>query len=99
MSPLLANIYLHELDEYMEEMRESFDHGVKRRANPAYVAHTYQIASLRKELDAIRESNTDKAKMRALRVQIKAIEKGRRTMPSVDPMDYQLPPAAILSIR
>ncbi len=87
VSPLLANIYLHELDEYMEEMRASFDRGVKRRANPAYVAHTYRIAGLRKELDVVRESNMDKARMRALRVQIKAIEKDRRSMSSVDPMD------------
>ena len=87
VSPLLANIYLHELDEHMEKMRGTFDRGVKRRANPAYVAHTYRIAGLRKELDAIRESDMDRAKMRALRVQIKAIEKDRRAMSSVDPMD------------
>src|SRR3546814_2763492 len=38
ISPLLANIYLHELDQFMEEMRTGFDKGAERKANPAYTA-------------------------------------------------------------
>jgi group II intron reverse transcriptase/maturase len=87
VSPLLANIYLHELDEYMEKMRVGFDRGVKRRANLAYAAHTRHISRLRKEIDAIRNEDADEAKVCDLRRQIKAIESERRTMTSGDPMD------------
>jgi retron-type reverse transcriptase len=37
ISPLLANIFLHELDSYvMEEMKPAFDNGKSRRANRPY---------------------------------------------------------------
>lgn len=87
ISPLLANIYLHELDLFMEEMRAGFDKGVKRRANPAYVAQTQQIAALRKKIDAIRADGADEAEARACLARIEAINRERRKIPSVDPMD------------
>lgn len=87
VSPLLANIYLHELDEYMEKMRADFDCGAKRRAHPAYTRHSRRIAALRKEIDALRAGNADTAEIRIRRMQIKAIEKERWPIPSVDPMD------------
>jgi RNA-directed DNA polymerase len=87
ISPLLANIYLHELDLFMEEMRAGFDKGVKRRANPAYVAQTQQIAALRKEIDAIRADGADEAEVRACLARIEAINRERRKISSVDPMD------------
>jgi group II intron reverse transcriptase/maturase len=36
ISPLLANIYLHELDEFMETCRLRFDRGQTRKVNPDY---------------------------------------------------------------
>ena len=87
ISPLLANIYLHELDVLMEEMRANFDRGAKRRANPVYTAYSRQIAVLRKEVDALRAVGAEEAEVRARRVRIKAIEKERQNVPSVDPMD------------
>src|SRR3546814_4277179 len=60
ISPLLANIYLHELDQFMEEMRTGFDKGAERKANPAYTACSRQIAALRTEIDAIRATSADK---------------------------------------
>jgi group II intron reverse transcriptase/maturase len=87
VSPLLANIYLHELDQYMETKRQAFDRGVKRRANPAYAARTRRISELRKEIDDIRMETADVALIEPLRAQIKVIEKERREMSSVDPMD------------
>jgi RNA-directed DNA polymerase len=87
ISPLLANIYLHELDLFMEEMREGFDKGVKRRANPAYVAQSQQIAALRKKIDAIRADGADEAEVRACLARIEAINRDRRKISSVDQMD------------
>lgn len=38
MSPILANIYLSELDEFMEQYKAGFDRGssIRRKANPEY---------------------------------------------------------------
>jgi len=87
VSPLLANVYLHELDSFMEEMRTSFDKGRERRTYPAYVACSLRIGRLRKKIDATRASGADEAEVRTLRARIEAIEKERRQYPSVDPMD------------
>jgi group II intron reverse transcriptase/maturase len=35
-SPILANVYLHELDEKVEEVRARFERGKKKRKNPLY---------------------------------------------------------------
>jgi retron-type reverse transcriptase len=36
ISPILANVYLHELDEYIEEVKKKHEKGTKKRDNPAY---------------------------------------------------------------
>lgn len=36
ISPILSNIYLNELDKYMEEYKSKFDRGKRRKANPEY---------------------------------------------------------------
>jgi hypothetical protein len=35
-SPILANIYLHELDEFMEETTKGFNKGIGRAGNPKF---------------------------------------------------------------
>ena len=35
-SPILANIYLHELDEYIEHLQKELEQGELRRPNPEY---------------------------------------------------------------
>jgi group II intron reverse transcriptase/maturase len=87
ISPLLANIYLHELDEFMEEMRVGFDQGKTRRANPAYTRLSRQIADYRAEIDALRAGGADDAEVRNLLKRIKAVTKERQACSSVDPMD------------
>jgi len=87
VSPMLANIYLHELDLFMAEMTAGFDHGATRRAHPAYAALTRRILHFRREIDALRADGADEAEVRACLKRIKAIEQERRTIPSVDPMD------------
>src|SRR6266508_371905 len=52
-SPILANIYLHELDKFMEEMKEDFNQGLKRRGHPPYHALGREIRQLRQEVDAL----------------------------------------------
>ncbi|BCL78936.1 group II intron reverse transcriptase domain-containing protein [Ktedonobacteria bacterium brp13] len=37
ISPILANVYLHELDEYIEKIKKTHEKGTKKRDNPEYV--------------------------------------------------------------
>ena len=36
VSPILANVYLHELDKFMEDYAQSFNRGTKKQMNPEY---------------------------------------------------------------
>jgi group II intron reverse transcriptase/maturase len=36
ISPILANVYLHELDEYIEEVKNTYEKGTRKRDNPEY---------------------------------------------------------------
>src|SRR5438067_2255280 len=47
ISPILANIYLHELDEFMEAKIAAFNRGVRRKPNPEYCRHS-NLISLRR---------------------------------------------------
>lgn len=49
LSPLLCNIYLHEMDLYVEDLKKSFDRGKQRRKLKEYRAIQYRLE--RKDLD------------------------------------------------
>ena len=95
VSPLLANIYLHELDRFMQQMRVGFDKGRKRRPFPRYATLGRRILRLRRTIDRLRadqeadQGDTEKheVEINAALAEIKAINKERRKLPSVDPMD------------
>lgn len=74
VSPILANVYLHELDEKMEEIRQRLESGKKKRPNPRY----RQLAR-RKEYLAKR-GQTSSQEFRDLTKQMRAI-------PAVDEND------------
>src|SRR5216683_6508045 len=46
VSPILANIYLHELDQFMKELKKQFDQGKKRKKYPPYHRLTERIRLL-----------------------------------------------------
>lgn len=83
-SPILANIMLHELDQFMKRIKSEFDSGKERRANPRYNSITLKIHRIRKKLDS-QDRSTDEAKK--LMKRIEQLDKGRKTMPSGDTQD------------
>jgi len=87
VSPLLANIYLHELDQFMQTMRAGFDKGRDRRPFPRYAALQRRVLRLRRMIDRLRTGGTARAEIDAALAKIKAINEERRKVPSVDPMD------------
>jgi group II intron reverse transcriptase/maturase len=62
LSPLLANIYLHELDEFIEsELLPEWNKGNKRRLNAEYRAVVFQRRQARKKDDHDRYKSMTKA--------------------------------------
>lgn len=73
LSPLLANIYLNELDGYIEdELMPQYNRGWRRANNPAYKRYEYAIQQARKNGNAER---------------VKELEHQRRRIPSQDVND------------
>jgi hypothetical protein len=87
VSPLLANIYLHELDQLMEKMKVGFDKGRWRRPFPRYQALQWRVMRLRRKIERLRADGADEAEIDAALAKIEANNKERRKFPSVDPMD------------
>ena len=86
ISPILANIYLNELDVFMAQYAQAFRQGDKRRINPAY----------KKPLDKRRgkqewlkrnEHKISPEQKAAVNAEINEINQYLRTIPYVDPMD------------
>lgn len=49
ISPILANVYLHELDTFVEGLRQRHEAGDRRQRNPEYGAILYQRSQLLKK--------------------------------------------------
>ncbi len=73
VSPILANIFLHELDHYvLNVLKPGFDHGQRRRPHPEYQRYCTRISTAKR--------NGDGATVAALRKQ-------RKQLPAGDPYD------------
>ena len=72
-SPILSNIYLDRLDQFVEQqLLPAYNHGRRRRPNPAYQTVEYQIQRARRHGD---------------RQALPALRQQRRRLPSQDPND------------
>jgi group II intron reverse transcriptase/maturase len=73
VSPVLSNIYLHKLDEFVEGVLiPQYTRGDRRTPNPPYQAVKWRLASARQRGD---------------RAQARELRKQARMVPSTDPMD------------
>jgi len=69
ISPILANIYLNELDTYMEKYKEKFDKGSRNSHNPEYVRACNRLQILRVKNSKKWESLDKRGKSEALKKQ------------------------------
>jgi group II intron reverse transcriptase/maturase len=83
-SPIIANVYLHELDKFVEELRLSFDRGKERRSNPEYNSLRLKIRRLRKKVNELDKSSEEAQR---LSDQIGQLDRQRRSIPSGDVSD------------
>ena len=89
ISPLLANIYLHEFDLFMEKQMEGFEKGKLRERNPEWTRIRGRIGTLQRKVKRLDEryGSTDwNERMRCVQ-EIQKLKAKQLTIPSVDPMD------------
>lgn len=86
VSPLLANIYLHELDNFIASLVSSFDKGDARRKHPDYRHLARRIEYARKRVGQLRvEGRIDE--IEPWTVRIKETGTAMRKLPATDPFD------------
>jgi len=84
ISPVLANIYLNEFDQYMDSYKTSFDKGIKRRRSPQYIRIQNKEYSLRKSIKELSASSTERKEKL---ITLKRLRNQRTSIPCSDPMD------------
>lgn len=89
ISPLLSNIYLHELDQYMEQVQMEFRTGKGRRKNKAYTKFAWKVESLRKNYREIRDHQADQTALSMIRKDIKLLKIKMGELKARDPMDQE----------
>lgn len=65
LSPLLSNIFLHEFDNVMEDLKRSFNKGVRKRKNTSY-RHVQHLLSYNKEALSPSDKKTLSLRSRSL---------------------------------
>jgi len=97
LSPLLSNIFLHELDIFMKNICEELSFGGKRRQNPRYTAVMNLIAYLRRNklfVIPTKERNGSKfgqykgMSLSKLRIQARKLRSGDPMDPNVQRVSY-----------
>lgn len=87
-SPILANIFLNELDEFIGKMTAEFNKGRKRKRNPAYYCMQEKILRRRRLLRSLEESGESlPLVISELKKELQSLEEQRRSMPSFDVED------------
>lgn len=85
ISPILANIYLNELDKYVAEMRERFDKPRHRKNTPEYAKAHYHAQKLSKKAKAATGQEREH-----LIAQVQELRKYMRTIPTVPQTDKRI---------
>jgi len=83
ISPILANIYLDQLDKYMAQYKNSFDKGKKRSVLKSYTRLSDKRHGLIKKLQ---KTQTEEERSNLLE-EIRRLDKIHKSMPYTDPMD------------
>jgi group II intron reverse transcriptase/maturase len=89
ISPLLANIYLHEFDLFMEKQMKNFDKGKTRERNKVYTKTREEINTLSRKIKKLDDKNGHQ-QWETRKVYVRNIEELKRkqiSIPSVNPMD------------
>ncbi|MGG3805783.1 reverse transcriptase domain-containing protein [Metabacillus fastidiosus] len=86
LSPILSNIYLNELDKFVEGYKSNFDKGTRRTEHQQYGILSKRINRRRKKLKDKNDILSTEEK-HIIETEIKQLSKERLKYPSTDPMD------------
>lgn len=86
ISPILANLYLNELDVFMEEYKQNFEKGTARTHNNEYARRHSTYQRYKEKCAKNWASMSEQEKMEALAEQ-KRLRKEFQSFPTLDPMD------------
>jgi len=87
-SPLLANIYLNELDQFVEKMAKKFNKGEERKRNLEYIKAAHRLEGVRKaHRTAIEHGGVFPMFQDELGETVKKLEKELYKLPHRDPDD------------
>ena len=86
ISPILANIYMNELDEYMAELKAKFDKGMERANDPEYARRKAKWYGYKQTTMKNWERYTDEER-RARTAEIQHRFEAWSSLPSMDQMD------------
>jgi RNA-directed DNA polymerase len=86
VSPILANVYLHELDEFLQRFKVRFDKGKRRSENPRYRNLTIAIYARRCRIDRLKAAGR-LAEVANVQRKIKELEAERLPLRSRDWLD------------
>lgn len=91
ISPILANVYLNELDQFMKGLKGSFDAGEERKSNPEYSRLQAQIRKCKQQIAAIRNDPSQKGRLAQLQDELEKKEARRSVIPKrlMDDPDYR----------
>ncbi len=87
VSPILANIVLHELDLFMKDLKGRFDEGKYRRKSPPYASYNEYIRRLRKKWDTLKGKEEAAPLLQGIKQEIRRVDRLRKSIPSRDPFD------------
>jgi RNA-directed DNA polymerase len=88
VSPILANVYLHELDAFMEQKKQEFDRGKARRRTTEWLNTTFYIRYYRKRIDALKgDSTPDTHTIQRYEQKIRELSEKQKRLDASDPLD------------
>ncbi len=82
VSPILANVVLHELDQFIREKQQVFNKGKGRQRNREYWRVTKQIAHYRIRIDLLRKRGAFDFMIEEARDRIRKLEEERSKLPA-----------------
>ncbi|MGH3268405.1 MAG: hypothetical protein ACRDN1_04945, partial [Trebonia sp.] len=86
ISPLLANVYLHELDGFMERLVQGYSRGIKRAANTEYTRLATRLRTVRYQHDHL-PPDADQEATADADAKIADLARQMRSLPSKDAFD------------
>ncbi|MFJ1219371.1 reverse transcriptase domain-containing protein [Yersinia enterocolitica] len=86
VSPILANIYLHELDQFLIQKKSQFNKGERRAENPQYRRLTQRIYQRRRRAEKLLSEGRE-GDAQVILTSVRCLEEERSVMPSKDGMD------------